>query len=219
MKETTNTTQHFSKSYLIVNEVFNAITHGIGVGLSIAGLVLLLIKGTQNGSALEVVSYAIYGTTLILLYLASTLFHSLMFTKAKKIFQIFDHSSIYLLIAGTYTPYCLVTVGGPLGWSLFGVIWLMAILGVVYKCIWLGKYQNASTVIYIIMGWLCLIAMKPLYSGLGPIGFWLLVAGGVSFTVGALVYSMRSVRFMHVLWHLFVMLGTGFMYFSILLYA
>ncbi|TFI70558.1 PAQR family membrane homeostasis protein TrhA [Carnobacterium divergens] len=219
MKETTNTTQHFSKSYLIVNEVFNAITHGIGVGLSIAGLVLLLIKGTQNGSALEVVSYAIYGTTLILLYLASTLFHSLMFTKAKKIFQIFDHSSIYLLIAGTYTPYCLVTVGGSLGWSLFGVIWLMAILGVVYKCIWLGKYQNASTVIYIIMGWLCLIAMKPLYSGLGPIGFWLLVAGGVSFTVGALVYSMRSVRFMHVLWHLFVMLGTGFMYFSILLYA
>lgn len=202
-----------------MNEVFNAVTHGIATGLSIAGLVILLVKGAQSGSAIETVSYAIYGSTLILLYLASTLFHSLMFTRAKGVFQIFDHSSIYLLIAGTYTPYCLVTIGGWFGWTLFGIIWLMAVLGVVYKSIWLGKYQNASTVIYIIMGWLCITAMKPLYSGLGPVGFWLLVAGGVSFTVGALVYSLRSVKFMHVLWHLFVMLGTGFMYFSILFYV
>lgn len=219
MKETLNNQTHFSKSYLIVNEVFNAVTHGIATGLSIAGLVILLIKGAQSGSVLETVSYAIYGSTLILLYLASTLFHSLIFTRAKRVFQIFDHSSIYLLIAGTYTPYCLVTIGGALGWTLFGIIWFMAILGVIYKCIWLDKYQNASTIIYIIMGWLCILAMKPLYDGLGPVGFWLLVAGGISFTVGALIYSMRSVKFMHVLWHLFVMLGTGFMYFSILLYV
>ncbi|MGX7419275.1 PAQR family membrane homeostasis protein TrhA [Carnobacterium gallinarum] len=215
MKQTTE----FSKTYLIVNEVFNAVTHGVAAGLSIAGLVILLIKGANSGSTLETVSYAIYGTTLILLYLASTLFHSLIFTRAKGVFQIFDHSSIYLLIAGTYTPYCLVTIGGTFGWTLFGIIWLMAVLGVVYKSIWLGKFQNASTVIYIIMGWLCITAMKPLYDGLGVVGFWLLVAGGVSFTVGALVYSMRSVKFMHVLWHLFVMLGTGLMYFSILLYV
>ena len=123
----------FSKRYLIVNEVFNAITHGIGVGLSIAGLVILLIKGVRLGSTIHVVAYSIYGATLILLFLASTLYHSLIFTKARKVFQVFDHSSIYLLIAGSYTPYCLLTIQGPLGWGLFAVIWLMAILGVIYK--------------------------------------------------------------------------------------
>ncbi|WP_314059459.1 hemolysin III family protein [uncultured Vagococcus sp.] len=209
----------FSKKYLIVNEVLNAVTHGIGVGLSIAGLVILLVKGARLGSPTHVVAYAIYGATLILLFLASTLFHSLIFTKAKKVFQVFDHSSIYLLIAGSYTPFCLLTIKGWLGWTLFVVIWLMALLGVVYKSIWLAKKGNSAVIIYIIMGWLCLTAVKPLYEGLGPIGTGLLVLGGVSYTVGAIFYSMKNVRFMHVVWHLFVMLGAGLMYFSILLYT
>lgn len=209
----------FSKKYLILNEVLNAVTHGIGAALSVAGLVILLIKGAKLGSATHIVSYAIYGATLILLFLASTLFHSLIFTKAKKVFQVFDHSSIYLLIAGSYTPFCLLTIKGWLGWTLFIVIWLMALLGVIYKSIWLAKKGNSAVIIYIIMGWLCLAAFKPLYIGLGPIGTSLLALGGVSYTVGAIFYSMKNVKFMHVVWHLFVMLGAGLMYFSILLYT
>ncbi len=212
----------FSKKYLIVNEVLNAVTHGIAAGLSIAGLVILLIKGAQSGSPLHVVSYAIYGTTLILLFLASTLFHSLIFTRAKKVFQVFDHSSIFLLIAGSYTPFCLISIKGWLGWTLFILIWLLAISGVVYKSLTLHKQEtvkNVSTVIYIIMGWLCVIAARPLYQSLGFAGTALLVAGGVSYTLGAAFYTIKGVRFMHVVWHLFVMLGAGFMYFSVLFFT
>ncbi|WP_206912161.1 hemolysin III [Enterococcus sp. DIV0840] len=212
----------FSKKYMILNEVLNAVTHGIGAGLSIAGLVILLVKGARLGSAAHVVSYAIYGSTLVLLFLASTLFHSLIFTRAKKVFQVFDHSSIFLLIAGSYTPFCLLSIKGWLGWLLFVLIWVMAISGVVYKSLTLHKQEtvkNVSTIIYIIMGWLCITAAKPLYDSLGPTGIALLVAGGVSYTLGAAFYSLKSVRFMHVVWHLFVMLGAGFMFFSILLYT
>ncbi|MEI5992506.1 PAQR family membrane homeostasis protein TrhA [Candidatus Enterococcus mansonii] len=212
----------FSRKYMILNEVLNAVTHGIGAGLSIAGLVILLVKGARLGSAVHVVSYAIYGTTLILLFLSSTLFHSLIFTKAKKVFQVFDHSSIFLLIAGSYTPFCLLSIHGWLGWLLFVLIWVMAISGVVYKSLTLHKQEtvkHVSTIIYIIMGWLCIIAAKPLYDSLGPVGIALLVAGGVSYTLGAAFYSLKNVRFMHVVWHLFVMLGAGFMFFSILFYT
>lgn len=212
----------FSRKYMILNEVLNAVTHGIGASLSIAGLVVLLVKGARLGSAVHVVSYAIYGSTLILLFLSSTLFHSLIFTRAKKVFQVFDHSSIFLLIAGSYTPFCLLSINGWLGWLLFVLIWVMAISGVVYKSLTLHKQEtvkNVSTVIYIIMGWLCVIAAKPLYDSLGPVGIALLVAGGVSYTLGAAFYSLKSVRFMHVVWHLFVMLGAGFMFFSIFLYT
>ncbi|ALV21791.1 putative membrane protein hemolysin III [Carnobacterium antarcticum] len=209
----------FSKRYLITNEVLNAVTHGIGVGLSIAGLIVLLLKGAQTGSTLEIVSYSIFGASLILLYLCSTLYHSLIFTRARKLFKIFDHSSIYVLIAGSYTPLCLITIGGAKGWALFYVVWVIAILGIIYKSLWIEKFKNLSTVLYIGMGWLCMVAIKELYAGLGTNGFGLLLAGGLAFTIGAAFYSMRSVKFMHVLWHLFVMTGTGFMYFAILLYT
>lgn len=212
----------FSRKYMILNEVLNAVTHGIGAGLSIAGLVILLVKGARLDSAIYVVSYAIYGTTLILLFLSSTLFHSLIFTKAKKVFQVFDHSSIFLLIAGSYTPFCLLSIKGWLGWLLFVLIWGMAISGVIYKALTLHKQEtikHISTVIYIIMGWLCLIAARPLYLSLGFNGTALLVAGGVSYTLGAAFYSIKNVRFMHVVWHLFVMLGAALMYFSVLFYT
>lgn len=209
----------FSRRYLIVNEVFNAVTHGIGFALSIAGFVLLMIKGTHTHSALNLVAYSIYGLTMMLLFLFSTLFHSLIFTKAKKVFQIFDHSSIYLLIAGSYTPYCLIAIKGTLGWTLFVIIWIMAILGIVYKSLWLGKKSKLSLAIYILMGWLCVVAFQPLLAHLGQSGTLLLAAGGVAYTVGAIFYSFKNVKFMHVVWHLFVMLGAGLMYFSILLYT
>lgn len=208
-----------SRRYLIINEVLNAVTHGIGVALSIAGLVLLIIRGVQQGGAMRITAYTLYGALLVIFYLASTLFHSLYFTKASHLFQIFDHSAIYLLIAGTYTPYCLVVIKGALGWVIFGVIWAMTILGVIYKALWLGKYQKLSTVIYVIMGWFCVLGFKQLYQGLGIPGFTLLVLGGVAFTVGAVIYSFKGIKFGHVIWHLFVLLGTILMYFSVLLYA
>ncbi|MBO0450478.1 hemolysin III family protein [Enterococcus sp. MJM12] len=212
----------FSRKYLIVNEVLNAVTHGIGFGLAVAGLVILLVKGARLDSALHVVSYAIYGSMMILLFLSSTLFHSLIFTKAKKVFQVFDHDSIFLLIAGSYTPFCLLSVKGWLGWTLFALIWLLAISGIVYKSLTLHKkdtVSKVSTFIYLFMGWLCLIAAKDLWLSLGNVGTTLLVSGGVAYSVGALFYSLKNIRFMHVVWHLFVMLGAGLMYFSILLYT
>ena len=208
-----------SRRYQIVNEVLNAVTHGIGVALSIAGLVLLVIRGVQLGGAMRITAYSLYGALLVIFYLASTLFHSLVFTKASHLFQIFDHCAIYLLIAGTYTPYCLVVIKGALGWTIFGVIWAMAVLGVIYKSLWLGKYQKLSTIIYVVMGWFCVLGFKPLYNGLGPHGFLLLVLGGVAFTLGAVIYSFKGIKFGHVIWHLFVLLGTILMYFSVLLYA
>ena len=155
----------FTRRYLILNEVLNAVTHGIGFGLSIAGLVILLIKGARLDSPIHIISYAIYGSMMILLFLFSTLFHSLMFTRAKKVFQVFDHASIFLLIAGSYTPFCLLSIQGWLGWTLFILIWLLAISGIVYKSLTLHKKETLSkisTLIYINMGWLCVIAFKPL---------------------------------------------------------
>lgn len=209
----------FTRRYLILNEVLNAVTHGIGFGLSIAGLVILLIKGARLDSPIHIISYAIYGSMMILLFLFSTLFHSLMFTRAKKVFQVFDHASIFLLVAGSYTPFCLLSIQGWLGWTLFILIWLLVISGIVYKSLTLHKKETLSkisTLIYINMGWLCVIAFKPLIASLGFWGTFLLASGGVSYTVGALFYSIKSVRFMHVVWHLFVMLGAGLMYFSVL---
>ncbi|MYV16643.1 PAQR family membrane homeostasis protein TrhA [Furfurilactobacillus milii] len=211
--------QQHSRTYTIVNEVFNAITHGIGFGLAIAGLVILIIRAVHTGSSLRVVTFTIYGSILILFYLSSTLFHALVFTKAKHVFQVFDHSAIYLLIAGTYTPYSLLVIRGVRGWVILSVIWVMAIAGIVYKSIWLGRFNIVSTVIYVVMGWMCLFAFPQLYHGLGLTGFWLLVSGGVAFTVGAIIYSFKQIPFGHVIWHLFVMFGSALMYFSILFYA
>lgn len=209
----------FSKKYLVFNEVLNAITHGIGVVLSIVGLVFLVQKGLKYGGAVEVTSYTVYGSTLILLYLSSTLYHSLTFTRARKVFRVIDHCSIFLLIAGTYTPYTLITIGGRLGAILTSVIWLIALLGVVYKTVWFKKFQGLSVWLYIAMGWISLFFLNYLYQGLGTRGFIWLMAGGVSFTVGALFYRLKHVKYMHVVWHLFVLTGTVCMFFSIYLYT
>lgn len=207
----------FSRKYLITNEVLNAVTHGIGVVLSIVGFVFLLKKAD---SGLHYVSFIIYGVSLLLLFLASTLYHSLIFTKAKKVFQVFDHCSIYLLIAGTYTPYCLLYIKGTIGIVLLSVIWLAAIVGIVYKSLTLSKVKSVSklsTIIYNVMGWAVVIALPSLYHSVGLKGLLLLVGGGVAYTVGSVFYSMKNRRYMHVVWHLFVMVGAMLMYFSIYL--
>lgn len=209
----------YTKKYLVTNEVLNAITHGIGAILSIVGMILLIMKAVNTGTTLELVSYCIYGFSQFLLYLSSTLYHSLIFTRARRIFKIFDHCSIFLLIAGSYTPITLITIGGTTGWTLFGVVWAIAIFGIIYKCLWIEKFKKMSTLLYIGMGWISMFAIKPMYTGLGFEGFALLLAGGLSFTIGTIFYSMRNVKYMHVLWHLFVLAGTGFIYFSILFYG
>lgn len=145
--------------------------------------------------------------------------HSFKPGKAKRLFNILDHAAIYVLIAGSYTPLVLITLRGSLGWTLFGVIWGLAAAGIVYKCFLLGKWQLISTLFYLLMGWLVMIAIKPLYLTLEPVGFWLLVSGGIMFTVGAVFYSIPKVPYMHAIWHLFVIAGTGFMYFCVLFYV
>lgn len=208
-----------SHKYYVLDNIFSSITHGIGFGLAVAGLVILIVKAAHTGDPMRIVTFTIYGSCLVLLYLFSTLFHSLIFTKARSVFQIFDHSSIFLLIAGSYTPYSLVAIGGIWGWALFGLIWATTIFGILYYIFNRGKHVIFDTILYIIMGWLIIFSGNYLYHRLSPTGFWLLVAGGIAYTLGALLYTMKGVPFIHVVWHLFVMLGSILMYFSVLFYV
>ena len=208
-----------SKTYQILDNTFSAITHGIGFGLAVAGLVVLIVTAASSGSPMKVVTFTIYGSCLVLLYLFSTLYHSLIFTKARNVFQIFDHSSIFLLIAGSYTPYSLVAIGGAWGWTLFGLVWGLTVIGIVYYIFNRGKHTIFDTIMYVFMGWLVILSGPYLYVRLSPTGFWLLVGGGIAYTVGALMYTMRRIPYIHVIWHLFVMLASLLMYFSILLYV
>lgn len=196
------------------NEPLSAITHFIGLLLSIAGLVLLVVYASIKGNASQVVGFSIFGTSMILLYLSSTIYHFIhKQTKAKKIFQKIDHSMIYVLIAGTYTPICIATLGGGWGWALFGVIWFLAILGIAWKAFF-SMNKIISTVFYVLMGWLAVIAFIPLKSELSFAGLFWLFAGGIFYTLGAIIFSIehkfnkRKWFSLHDLWHIFVMLGT-----------
>ena len=206
-----------SKKYQITNEVLNAVTHGIGVVLSIVGFIFLMQKAND---ALSYAAYIVYGISLLLLFLASTLYHSLIFTKAKKVLQVFDHCSIYLLIAGTYTPFCLLAIRGKLGIILLTVIWVSAVIGIIYKSLTLvhqTSVSKLSTILYNIMGWGVVIALPNLYQNLGLKGLLLLVAGGITYSLGSVFYSMKHKKFMHVVWHLFVMAGALLMFYAIYL--
>lgn len=205
------------RKYTLGEELFNAITHGIGALLSVAGCVVLLVRCHQLGDSVAAVSSAIYGTTLIILYTMSTLYHALANEKTKAVFRVFDHVTIYLLIAGTYTPYTLACLGGALGWTLFGIVWAAAIVGIVFSSISLRRFQKLSMICYIAMGWVILIAIKPLWQVIGTLPMVFLVIGGVLYTGGVLFYQMKESRYMHSIWHLFVIAGSIFQYFSILL--
>lgn len=199
-------------------ELWNAITHGIGLLLSIPALVLLILAGVRHGTALAIVSFTIFGVSTFLLFLMSTLLHS-MPVKMKKLFSIFDHSAIYVLIAGTYTPFLLVTIQGALGWSLFGVIWGLAIAGILFKVFFIHKYETVSLIFYIVMGWLIVSAIKPLYIQLPIEGIILLVLGGIFYTFGSVFYAWRKIPYNHAIWHVFVIAGSACMFFSVLFYV
>ncbi|MGE7023007.1 PAQR family membrane homeostasis protein TrhA [Solibacillus cecembensis] len=191
-------------------ELWNAITHGFGFILSIPACVLLIIYAAQHGTAMHVVSYSIFGATLIILFLMSTLLHSAP-QKYKRIFAILDHSSIYLLIAGTYTPFLLIAIGGTLGIVLLCIIWGLAIFGVVFKCLFIHRFERVSLLLYLVMGWLIIFAVKPIYAYLQWDGFLLLLAGGLFFTFGAIFYAWTRLPYNHAIWHLFVIMGCGCM--------
>ncbi|WP_308638546.1 PAQR family membrane homeostasis protein TrhA [Paenibacillus silvisoli] len=200
-------------------EVANAITHGLGAVLSVAALVLLIVFAAIKGSASHVVSFTIYGSMMLLLYVASTLVHSFPEGKAKRVFEIMDHSCIYLFIAGTYTPIVLHIVQGSAGWTLFGIVWGLALCGVVFKAFYASKFLFTSTLLYIAMGWIIVFAWGPLKAHLAPGGLQLLIAGGVLYTVGTLFYVWRSFTYHHAVWHLFVLGGSVLHFFAILLYV
>jgi len=199
-------------------ELANAISHGLGVVLSINGLVLLVVRAALYGDAWQMVSFSIYGSSLILLYLASTLYHSFRNQRIKQILRIFDHSAIYLLIAGSYTPFLLVSLRGPWGWSLLGIIWGLALLGIVFKLIFGAKYEIVSTIFYLLMGWVVIIAIKPLLAALPLAGILWLVAGGLAYTLGVIFFAWEKLPFNHAIWHGFVLAGSIFHFFAILLY-
>jgi hemolysin III len=208
------TTQHHQCSRN--EEIANSLTHGFGTLMSIAGLVVMVVLAVYHGDGWQIVSFSIFGSTLILLYLASTLYHSISHPTVKKFLKVFDHSAIYLLIAGTYTPFVLVTLRGVWGWSIFGVIWGLAIAGILLKCVFVGRFHNLSIAIYIFMGWFCLVASKQLIANLMPFSLILLIFGGLSYTLGVIFYSWRKLPFNHAIWHLFVLAGSAFHYFSVL---
>ena len=202
--------------YTKKEEIINAITHGIGAGLSIAALVILIVFSALKGTVWHVVSFSIYGATLVILYLESTLYHSITNGKVKKLFRKFDHMSIFLLIAGTYTPFCLTILRGKLGWTIFGIVWGCTVLGVILKAFYTGKKELVSTILYIVMGWLIIIAIKPLYLSMTFKGFMFLVIGGVLYTAGTYFFSKDEIPYNHGIWHLFVMAGSICHFFSVM---
>jgi hemolysin III len=197
-------------------EIANAITHGVGALLAISALVLLVVFSALEGTPWHVSSFTIFGSSMVVLYLMSTLYHSLTHLKAKRLFRKFDHMSIFLLIAGTYTPFCLTILRGWLGWTLFGIVWFCAIFGIVLKAFYTGKAEMLSTVLYIVMGWLVLFFIKPVYDYMSFQGFSYLLIGGACYTLGAFFFIKDKIPFYHSIWHLFVLAGSIFHFFAVL---
>jgi hemolysin III len=189
-------------------EMANSVTHGVGALLAVAGLSTAVARAAAHGDGWHVVSVAIFGASLLLLYLASTLYHGVTSPRAKKVLEVLDHSAIYLLIAGTYTPFALVTLRGPLGWTLFGVIWGLAAAGIAMQAAFPGRFRGAMTLLYVAMGWLAVVAAKSLMASLSMEGLVWLLAGGLLYTSGVYFYYRKRFLFSHAVWHLFVLAGS-----------
>jgi hemolysin III len=207
------------KPVLDVEEIANTVTHGIGLALSVLGLVLLVVFASLRGGALHIVSCAIYGATLVGMYAASTLYHGSRGERARRLLRVLDHCAIYLLIAGTYTPFTLVMLRGGWGWTLFGIIWGLAVFGIVFKMFCTGRFMIASTIVYILMGWLAVVATRQLVVDLPVAAIAWLVAGGVSYTIGTIFFGLPRVKFSHAVWHLFVLAGSILHYVAVLRYV
>ena len=205
--------------YSLREEIAHSAIHGVGILLSIAGLIALIVVARRTGDPWHVLACAVYGVTLILLYLASTLYHCIPSPRFKPLLRLLDHSAIYLLIAGTYTPFTLISLRGPLGWTLFGLVWGLALLGITLKVAAMGRFRWLSMVLYLGMGWLVLVAMGPLRLAVDHQGVMLLFLGGVSYTVGTLFYGWRRLPYHHAVWHAFVLAGSVLHFFAVFLHV
>ena len=206
------------ETFPVAEELAHSLTHGAGLLLGIAALVLLVVA-SRRGAAIHVVACSLYGATLVLLYGASTLYHALPPGRGKRVFGTLDHAAIFLLIAGTYTPFTLVTLHGGWGWSLFGVIWGLAIAGVVFEAVTRGRARRLQLFLYLVMGWSIVLAGRPLLRELPPGGLVLLLAGGLAYTLGVVFFVWRSLPFHHAVWHVFVLAGSVCHFFAVLLYV
>ena len=211
-----NTKKKDYRALTIGEEIFNSVTHGIGTLLSIAALVILTVFAVKKGNAWHVVSFSIFGTSLVLLYLSSTLYHSFTKEKIKNLFARFDHSAIFLLIAGTYTPFVLTTLRGPLGWTLFGIVWGLAVAGIIIRSIYLTRFRKLMVGIYVAMGWMFLIAIVPMIQNLPSSSIIFLFVGGGCYSLGVIFYAWRNLKYGHGIWHLFVLAGSISHFFSVL---
>lgn len=200
----------------VKEEIFNSITHGIGTLLSIAALVILVVVSVGKGDVWHIVSYSIYGSTLVLLYLSSTLYHSFTKEKLKNLFARFDHAAIFLLIAGTYTPFLLTVLRGTLGWVLFGIIWGVALIGIIIRSIYLTRFRKLMVALYLAMGWLFVVAVGPLIKNLPLISVIFLFLGGIFYSVGVIFYVKRNLKYGHGIWHLFVLAGSIMHFFAVI---
>ena len=207
------------KYYSPREEKVNIVSHAFGLILSIAAFFLLILHASFNGSGLHIVSFSIYGISLIVLYAASTFYHSAKSPELRSRLRVFDHASIYVLIAGTYTPFALITLKGELGWIVFSVSWGLALAGVILKLYFTGKYNLISTLMYLFMGWMIVFFINPLMDSLSDDGLIWLAAGGISYTLGAALYSIKKIQFYHAIFHIFVLLGSSAHFISIFFYV
>ena len=208
-----------AKRYSLAEEVASSATHGLGVVLSISALIILTTLAARSGDIWRVVSFSIYGSTLIIMYLSSVLYHSFQEPGIKRVFRYLDHSSIYLLIAGTYTPFTMINLRGTWGWTLFGIIWGLAAFGLLMTVLGVGRSRVLASLVYIGMGWLVVVAIKPLLEAVPPGGIAWLVAGGLFYTFGVVFYVWKRLPFNHAIWHLFVLGGSVCHFFAILFYV
>jgi len=210
------TTDKIASEYSKGEEIANSITHAIAAGMSIAALVVLIARAVSYGDAWHVVSFSIFGATLILLYMASTLYHAIPLPQAKRILKTLDHSAIFLLIAGTYTPFMLVSLRDTVGWTVFGVVWLLAVAGIILKCCFVYRFQRLSLTIYLGMGWLCVLIGRDMYTTLSGASLLFLALGGLAYTLGVIFYVWDRLPYNHAIWHLFVIAGSTMHFFSVL---
>jgi hemolysin III len=206
-------------SYSLGEEIANSVTHGVGGLLSVVALVILIQVAATRGNVWHLASAIVYGLSMFLLYMASTLYHAIPHPKARHVFKIIDHAGIYLLIAGSYTPFALVTIRNSGGWWLFAIVWTLAAAGIALEAFWVYRPKWLSVVVYLGMGWLAVFMIKPLTASLEPAGVWLLLAGGLAYTLGTVFYVLKRVKFMHAIWHLWVLAGSVLHFLSVLLYV
>lgn len=202
-----------------LEEVINSALHGVGLAACVGGTAVLVTLASLWGSAWHIVSFSIYGASLIVLYATSTVYHGMRHPGRKRVLRVMDHASVFLLIAGTYTPFTLVPLNGGWGWSIFGVVWGFSLLGIAFKLFFTGRFDRISTLLYVLLGWVMLIAVVPLVRTVPVGGLVLLLLGGISYTVGAGLYLLKRIPFNHALWHVFVLAGSALHFFSILFYV